>query len=89
MENRTITALKMRLGPYVGLSKSRLETLFLLVLGVLSARTVNLSHVACERGGAVQGRAREACLRRRLMRATQAMAVVCDNSHCAIGCGLG
>ena len=53
MENRTITALKMRLGPFVDLSKSRLETLCLLVLGVLSARTVNLSHVACERGGKV------------------------------------
>jgi hypothetical protein len=33
----------------VGLSKSRLETLCLIVVGMISARTVNLSHLACER----------------------------------------
>ncbi len=32
-----------------GLSKSRLETLCLIVVGMISARTVNLSHLACER----------------------------------------
>ena len=33
----------------LGLSKSRLETLCLIVVGMISARTVNLSHLACER----------------------------------------
>lgn len=54
MENRTITALMVKLGPRVALGKQRLATLCLLIVGVLSARTVNLSHVACERGGKVR-----------------------------------
>ena len=37
------------LRPHVALGKSRLETLCLLVVGMVSARTVNLGHVACER----------------------------------------
>jgi hypothetical protein len=39
------------LRPHVALSKSRLETLCLLVAGMVSARTVNLGHIACERPG--------------------------------------
>lgn len=41
--------LERTLSPHVPLSKSRLETLCLLVLGMISARTVNLTHIACER----------------------------------------
>ena len=49
MPHRAITTLQQILGPHVGLSKSRLETLCLIVVGMISARTVNLSHLACER----------------------------------------
>jgi hypothetical protein len=50
----TITALESFLRPHVGLSKSRLETLCLLLVGMISARTVNLGHIACEREGTAQ-----------------------------------
>ena len=53
MAKQTISALSVKLGLYVRLGKQRLETLSLLISGVISARTVNLSHVACERGGGV------------------------------------
>lgn len=49
MPHRAIATLEGILRPHVGLSKSRLETLCLLVVGMISARTVNLSHLACER----------------------------------------
>jgi hypothetical protein len=49
MPHRAITTLQQTLQPHVGLSKSRLETLCLIVVGMVSARTVNLSHLACER----------------------------------------
>ena len=39
--------------PHVPLSKTRLETLCLLIVAVISARTVNLSHIASERAGDV------------------------------------
>ena len=51
MPHRAITALEGILRPHVALSKSRLETLCLLVVGMVSARTVNLGHIACERPG--------------------------------------
>ena len=51
MSKRSITALAERLWPYVDLSKSRVETLGLLIIGMLGARTVNLGHIATERGG--------------------------------------
>jgi Transposase DDE domain len=51
MSHRAITALAGILRPHVGLSKSRLETLCLIVVGMVSARTVNLGHIACERSG--------------------------------------
>ena len=52
MEKREVTALAEQLGRQVDLGKSRRETLGMLITGMISARTVNLSHVACERGAA-------------------------------------
>lgn len=52
MEKRVITALAEKLSRHVPLSKARRETLAMLTAGMISARTVNLSHVACERGAA-------------------------------------
>lgn len=52
MPHRAITALEEILRPHVGLGKSRLETLCLIVLGMISSRTVNLSHLASEGPGA-------------------------------------
>jgi hypothetical protein len=51
MLHSAIRALEGILSPHVALSKSRLETLCLLVVGMISARTVNLGHIACERAG--------------------------------------
>ncbi|OSQ56720.1 transposase [Marivita cryptomonadis] len=53
MTPQAITALSSRLSPHIRLSKSRLETLSLLIVAMVSARTVNLSHLACERAGSV------------------------------------
>ena len=50
MGSPAVTALTQRLLPLVGLSKSRTETLAMLTLGMISARTVNLAHLAPERG---------------------------------------
>ncbi len=52
MEKRMITALAEQFSGHVDLGKSRCETLGMLTLGILSARTVNLANVACERGAA-------------------------------------
>jgi hypothetical protein len=52
MPHRAISALQATLCPHVGLSKSRLETLCLMIVGMISSRTVNLSHLASERPGA-------------------------------------
>jgi len=54
MQNRIITALADRLQPSIALGKSRLETLCLLIVGAIGARTVNLGHIATERGGQVK-----------------------------------
>lgn len=54
MHHRAITTLATVLGPRVKLGKSRLETLCLIVIGMVSGRTVNLGHIACERPGVVQ-----------------------------------
>lgn len=51
MLQRAITALQRKLNPCLPLSKSRVETMALLVMGMVSARTVNLSHLASERPG--------------------------------------
>jgi len=54
MLHRTITTLAGILRPDLALSKSRVETLCLIVIGMVSARTVNLSHLACERPATAQ-----------------------------------
>jgi hypothetical protein len=51
MTHRAITALTQTLDGHVDLGKSRRETLGLLVVGMVSARTVNLGHIACEHPG--------------------------------------
>ena len=50
MERPVITALALELSRHVDLSKSRLETMALLTVGMIGARTVNLVHIADERG---------------------------------------
>ena len=54
MSHLAIAALEGILRPHVALGKSRLETLCLLIVGMVSARTVNLAHIACERPGPAQ-----------------------------------
>ena len=49
MSHRAVAALQGILHPHVGLSKSRLETLCLIMVGMLNARTVNLTHLASQR----------------------------------------
>ena len=51
MDIHALSALRRTLSSHVDLGKTRLETLCLLVLGMISARTVNLSHLAAERPG--------------------------------------
>ena len=51
MLHHAIAALMKILRPEIDLSKSRLETLCLIVIGMVSARSVTLSHLACERPG--------------------------------------
>jgi Transposase DDE domain len=51
MTHRAIAALTQMLEGHVALGKSRLETMGLLVVGMISARTVNLGHIACEHPG--------------------------------------
>jgi hypothetical protein len=50
MESPLITAFTKLLLPHVDLGKSRLQTLAMLLVGMVSARTVNLAHIATERG---------------------------------------
>jgi len=47
-------ALSERLSAHIDLSKSRMETLILLIVGMIGSRTVNLSHVASERGSSAK-----------------------------------
>jgi hypothetical protein len=54
MLQRAIAALGETVRPHVDLSKDRTETLAMIVVGMVSARTVNLSHLACERPGKVR-----------------------------------
>ena len=49
MDQKTVAALSEKLSPHVGLGNSRRETLSLLTLAMLSARTTNLSVPASER----------------------------------------
>ena len=48
MSHQAITALSRKLRGHVGLGKSRLETLCMLVVGMVGARTVNLGHIASQ-----------------------------------------
>ena len=54
MLQQAIAALGETVSPHVDLSKKRTETLGMIVVGMVSARTVNLSHLASERPGDVQ-----------------------------------
>ncbi len=49
MVQQALATLGRTLHPHVPLSKSRMETLCLLIVAVVSARTANLSHLASER----------------------------------------
>ena len=51
MDVHALSTLRRTLSSHVDLGKTRLETLCLLILGMISARTVNLSHLAAERPG--------------------------------------
>ena len=51
MLQRAIAALRDTVRPHLGLSKDRVETLAMMVIAMISARTVNLSHLAAERPG--------------------------------------
>ena len=53
MDQKTAAALAERLSPHVALSNDRRETLAFLAVGMLSARTPNLSVLASERPGSV------------------------------------
>lgn len=46
MPHHAITALMEILRPEIDLSRSRLETLCLIVIGMVGARSVNLGHLA-------------------------------------------
>jgi len=61
---RSLDDLQKTLSSHVPLSTSRLETLCMVLLGMISARTVNLTHIATER----PGRALVASTYRRLQR---------------------
>jgi len=50
MTTISFDALDERLSAHIVLSKSRMETLIMLIIGMIGSRTVNLSHVASERG---------------------------------------
>jgi hypothetical protein len=54
MATKLNAALSEKLSPHIDLSKGRLETLTLLITGMIGARTVNLSHIASERGSRVK-----------------------------------
>jgi len=49
LTNPAITVLASRLSPHVPMSKTRLDTLSLLIVAMISSRKVNLSHLAGER----------------------------------------
>lgn len=53
MLQRAIATLGERVRPHLGLSKDRVETLAMIVIGMVSSRTVNLGHLAAERPGRV------------------------------------
>lgn len=54
MSHQSVAALARTLRGHIGLGKSRLETLCMLVVGMVGARTVNLTHVASAGARGVQ-----------------------------------
>lgn len=54
MSHQSVAALARTLRGHVGLGKSRLETLCMLVVGMIGARTVNLTHIASAGAKGVQ-----------------------------------
>ena len=54
MSHQAVAALARTLRGHVGLGKSRLETLCMLVVGMIGARTVNLTHIASTGANGVQ-----------------------------------
>jgi hypothetical protein len=71
MSQQADTALTRTRRGHVGLGKSRLEALCMLVVGMVGARTVNLGHVATEAGRGVL----IASTYRRLQRFLRAMSI--------------
>lgn len=53
MSRQAVAALSLTLRGHVDLGKSRLETLCMIVVGMVGARTVNLGHIATEAGRGV------------------------------------
>jgi hypothetical protein len=53
MSHQAVAALSRTLRGHVGLGKCRLDTLCMLVVGMIGARTVNLGHIATEAGRSV------------------------------------
>ena len=53
MKTDQLATLTSLLTPYVALGNHRLQTLCLLITAMVSARTVNLSHLAAERASEV------------------------------------
>lgn len=74
MNTHALADLQKMLTPLLPLSKSRVETLCLLLLGMIGARTVNLTHIATER----PCRAKVASTYRRLQRFFQHVALPDD-----------
>ncbi len=66
------------LSSHLSLNKSRIETLIVIIVGLVSARTVNLSHIACQ----FPGTAKHASNYRRLQRFFQHVRV--DNDWVAL-----
>ena len=54
MLKSSLAALTDTLTRHIELSKSRVATLGMLIVGMVGARTVNLSHIASERGSHVK-----------------------------------
>ncbi len=54
MSHHLPDTLMLTLSSHLELGKSRLQTLSWLIIGVINARTVNLSHVASQFAGAAQ-----------------------------------
>ena len=85
MSNRVVAALADRLRVHIPLSKSRLETLCLMIVGAIGARTVSLGHIATERGGTV----RPASTYRRLQRFFQFFRLAPDWATPILAASLG